>query len=102
MNLDDMTRDQLKEEAKNRGIHRYQNWDKNQLIQAITRADVMSGRLKNPADEANSKEVNAPKSELSPQAVKWQEYFTKTNITAADFLKRYPYHKFKVFISELL
>lgn len=103
-----MTRDQLKEEAKKRGLQKYHNLGKTELIKLIVQADFEAGVTENPADELNAKEAeelaNKPAGvkELSPQAVKWKEYFEKTQTTAANFLARYPNHKFKVFISELL
>lgn len=108
MNLNDMTRDQLKEEAKKRGLQKYHAWGKAKLIEEITKIDTSNGLIVNPADEINEKEavvepvITESGKTLSPQAVKWQEYFNKTQITAAAFLQRYPNHKFKVFISELL
>lgn len=107
MNLDDMTRDQLKEECKNRGIQKYHAWGKTELIKAITKHDYEKGILTNPADDLNEEEAkqgNLPEGSkiLSPQALKWKEYFSTTQISPKDFLTRYPNHKYKVFISELL
>jgi hypothetical protein len=110
MNLNDMTRDQLKAEAKKRGLTKYHAWSGAKLIQEITKFDTEAGTIENPADQANEKEteaetisnVNEVQTKLSPQAIKWKEYFLKTNTTPAAFLQRYPNHKFKIFISELL
>lgn len=111
MNIDDMTREQLLVEAKNRGFQKYYNWNKAKLLQEIAMFDHNAGTLVNPADEINAQEALAAATveptavgdkKLSAQANKWKEYFDKTQITPADFLKRYPNHKYKVFISELI
>jgi len=109
MNLNDMTRDQLKVEAKKRGLTKYHAWSGAKLIQEITKFDTSSGVIENPADqEVVTEPAAAPiptvqgAPGLSPQALKWKEYFVKTNTTPVLFLQRYPNHKFKLFISELL
>jgi hypothetical protein len=111
MKLDDMTREQLKEEAKKRGIQKYHSWGKTDLLKAIAKFDHESGATINPADAQNEEEakkqaeepsVKEPAKQISLAATKWKEYFAKTGVTAGDFLARYPNHKFKTFISELL
>lgn len=108
MNLNDMTREQLKEEAKKRGIQKYHSWGKTELLKEINRVDFEAGVTVNPADEANEAEAKAEASkplemkQLSAPAQKWKEYFDKTGVKAGDFLARYPNHKYKNFISELL
>lgn len=102
-----MTRDQLKEECKKRGLQKYHSWGKTELIKAIVKCDFENGVLINPADEINEEEEKIKSesteiSTLSPQAQKWKEYFDKTQISAENFLARYPNHKYKIFISELL
>lgn len=48
------------------------------------------------------KEKQKPEKELSVQALKWEKYLNYTGWTAEDFLKKYPNHKFKEFIEELI
>ena len=91
INLESYTRDELKEMAKENGFSNYHNWSKSKLIKEIYFAT-----------QGGEKELDEIVKILSSQANKWKEYLKKIGVSAEDYLKIHPNHKFKVFIEELI
>ncbi len=116
MQLENYTKEELKEMAKNKGVLDYANLNKPKLIRALNLLDKPEEQalVKKVADaveitEEEIKKIEAelvalvePKKPLSSQALGWRDHLRQLNISPKDYLERYPDHKYAAFIKELI
>lgn len=120
MVLENLSKEELKELCKQKGLSDYANLSKPRLIRILN-------SLENPEEEeklveivaeaiAEVKEepkpiVKTPKvikevikeiKVLSPQAARWKTHLKQLNITPKDYLTRFPDHMYKRYIEELI
>lgn len=121
MVYENLSREELRDVAKKRGISNASTLSRPKLVQALNALDVKNPvptiekeTVKELVEEIN-KETTKEKSKetpvvqaqltskkLSPQAINWKQYLDKLGISPKDYLIRYPDHINKRFIEELL
>ena len=124
--LEDYSRHELKEMAKEKGLTDFHNLSKANLIKALLKADEkqeeaveklvekISTDLTVPLDSKGGfsepsisiaedlKKANSIPTRLSIQAEGWQKQIAKTGLTPEEYLKKYPDHRDKKYIEELI
>lgn len=113
MNLESLSLKELKIRAGECGIVGYHNFSKPKLIKLINEKLQLSSETvetevaavinsSEPEEVKSNFEEKAQNNKLSSQAIRWQDYLKKIGTTAEVFLLRYPNHKYKIFIEEVL
>lgn len=70
------------------------------LIRMLISADNTTET--NPVTETVAEVITTKKLELSPSAKHWKEYLKKIKMTPESFLERFPNHKYKNYILEIV
>jgi hypothetical protein len=111
MNLESLSLKELKQKAADNGVLNYHNMSKPKLIKTlnvllpeeevktIISASVVPAVEVPIVEEVQESSQNV---KLSVQALRWQDYLKNIGSTAEVFLRRYPNHKYKIFIEEIL
>ncbi len=112
MELENLTKDELKELCKAKGLQDYFTLSKPKLIRILNGLDNSEEeKLTEVVAEAIKEEpkVKAPKATkptpikvLSPQALKWQVHLKQINISPKEYLNRFPGHAYRNYIEELI
>jgi hypothetical protein len=128
--LEDLSRDELKKICLERGVKNYHNLSKPKLIKLLNslgeseseqqieeKIKALESEEENIIQEKDlAKEEGVVKEEdiikeekkkkkhiqLSIQAQNWRDYLAKINVKPSMFLHRYPNHRYRVFIEELI
>lgn len=101
MILENLSRNELKELAKEKGLVDYANLNRAQLVRLLNPLDEIEGERSKEKVTKILREIEVIKP-LSSQAKKWQLRLKQINISPVDFLVRYPDHVNKKHIQELI
>ena len=101
MILENLSRNELKEMAKEKGLTDYANLNRAQLIRLLNPLDEIEEQQSKEKVIEILEKINITKP-LSSQAKKWQIRLKQINISPVDFLVRYPDHVNKKHIQELV
>ena len=130
MVYENLSREELKDICAQRGVKEYHNLSKSKLIKLLNSLGESESDLeiqqkvedlakeleeeetvapepvvekeKQPKKEKPVKEVKKKIIQLSSQAQHWKNYLAKINISPAMFITKYPNHRYKSFIEEII
>jgi hypothetical protein len=116
MPYENLSRDELREIAKKRGVSDFATFSKSKLVRILNSLDETSPVIgilpeevirevvkENKEQSKENKQVISTSTKLlSSQAKNWKIYLEKLGISPKEYLIRYPDHVNKRFIEELL